>query len=88
MEISHDYRIENVAQLRALIGEPNPLTPKKVQHALDDTAIEFIRRSPFIVLATADSDGNQDCSPKGDAPASLRSRTRRRCSFPNARATA
>lgn len=68
MEISHDYRIGSVAQLRALLGEPNPLTPKKVQNELDDTAIEFIRRSPFIVLATADSDGNQDCSPKGDGP--------------------
>ena len=68
MEISQDYRIESVAQLRALIGEPNPLTPKKVQNALDDTAIEFIRRSPFIVLATADSYVNQDCSPKGDGP--------------------
>ena len=31
-------------------------------------ASEYIRRSPFLVLATADADGNQDASPKGDGP--------------------
>jgi PPOX class probable FMN-dependent enzyme len=63
-----DHRIETVAQLQALIGEPNPLTPKKLFSALDEAAVDFIRRSPFIVLATADADGNQDASPKGDGP--------------------
>ncbi len=29
---------------------------------------DFIRRSPFLVLATADADGNHDASPKGDGP--------------------
>jgi PPOX class probable FMN-dependent enzyme len=68
MENPRDFRIESVAQLQALIGEPNPLTPKKVFSALDDTAIDFIGRSPFIAFATADAEGNQDCSPKGDGP--------------------
>jgi PPOX class probable FMN-dependent enzyme len=63
-----DHRIETVAQLQALIGQPNPLTPKKLLSALDEAAIDFISRSPFIVLATADADGNQDASPKGDGP--------------------
>jgi hypothetical protein len=63
-----DHRIETVAQLQALIGEPNPLTPKKLLSALDEAATDFIRRSPFLVLATADADGNQDASPKGDGP--------------------
>jgi PPOX class probable FMN-dependent enzyme len=63
-----DHRIETVAQLQALIGEPNPLTPKKLFSALDDAAMDFISRSPFLVLATADADGNQDASPKGDGP--------------------
>jgi PPOX class probable FMN-dependent enzyme len=62
------HRIETVAQLQALIGEPNPLTPKKLLSALDEAATDFIGRSPFIVLATADADGNQDASPKGDGP--------------------
>jgi PPOX class probable FMN-dependent enzyme len=65
---SSDHRIETVAQLQALIGEPNPMTPKKLFSALDDAAIDFIRRSPFLVLATADAHGNEDASPKGDGP--------------------
>jgi len=63
---SSGHRIETVAQLQALIGEPNPMTPKKLLSALDEAAIDFIRRSPFLVLATADAQGNQDASPKGD----------------------
>jgi uncharacterized protein len=65
---SSGHRIETVAQLQALIGEPNPMTPKKLFSALDDAAIDFIGRSPFLVLATADAQGNEDASPKGDGP--------------------
>jgi len=42
------------------------MTPKKLLPALDQAAVDFIRRSPFLVLATADADGNEDASPKGD----------------------
>lgn len=63
-----DYRITSVAQLRDLVGDPGALVPKKLLGALDQPAIEFIRRAPFLVLATADAEGNQDASPKGDAP--------------------
>ncbi|HZO81551.1 MAG TPA: MSMEG_1061 family FMN-dependent PPOX-type flavoprotein [Candidatus Binataceae bacterium] len=68
MENGADYRITSIARLRALYGEPNPMTPRKLLTALDDTAIDFIARSPFLVLGTADAAGNQDVSPKGDAP--------------------
>jgi hypothetical protein len=30
--------------------------------------MDFIRRSPFLVLATADAQSNEDASPKGDGP--------------------
>jgi hypothetical protein len=68
MENSPDYRIKSVDQLRAIMGEPGKLVPLKLLTALDDLAIDFIRRSPFLVLSTADADGNQDASPKGDGP--------------------
>jgi uncharacterized protein len=68
MENPRTHRIETVAQLQALLGEPNPMTPKKLQSALDQAAIDYIRRSPFLVLATADAQGNADASPKGDGP--------------------
>lgn len=68
MANSADYTITTVAQLRAMFGDPGPIVPKKLLGALDDMAIDFIRRSPLLVLSTADADGNQDASPKGDAP--------------------
>ena len=68
METPRNHRIETVAQLQALLGEPNPMTPKKLFSALDEAAMDFIRRSPFLVLATADGQGNEDASPKGDGP--------------------
>jgi len=68
MESPRNHRIETVAQLQALMGDPNPMTPKKIRPALDEAAMDFIRRSPFLVLATADAQGNQDASPKGDGP--------------------
>ena len=62
------HRISSVEQLRAILGVPNAVTPKKLLTALDATAIDFIHRSPFLVLGTADADGNLDASPKGDGP--------------------
>ena len=68
MENSPDYRVTDIDQLRAIMGEPGKLTPLKLLTELDDLAIDFIQRSPFLVLSTADADGNQDASPKGDGP--------------------
>jgi PPOX class probable FMN-dependent enzyme len=68
MPASDAYRITTVDQLRARIGEPHPLVPHKVLKALDQLATDFIHRSPFVLLATADATGNLDVSPKGDGP--------------------
>ena len=65
MESSSDYRITSTAHLRSIIGEPGELVPKKVMHKLDEMAMDFIRRSPFLVLASTDANGNLDASPKG-----------------------
>lgn len=68
MESSGDHRITTVDQLRTLLGQPHPATPRKLLPALDETAIDFIAHSPFLVLGTADAEGNQDVSPKGGGP--------------------
>jgi hypothetical protein len=68
MASASDYRITSVAQLRGLISEPNAMVRMKVMTELDELATDFIKRSPFLVLATADAEGNQDASPKGDQP--------------------
>lgn len=66
--MSTEHTIRTVAELRAIVGEPNPLTPVKIQAALDSTMQDFIGRAPFLVLSTADAEGRQEASPKGDAP--------------------
>jgi uncharacterized protein len=63
-----DYTITSAEQLRALVGEPLPIVKHKLLSALDEMSMEFIRHSPFLVIGTADADGNMDVSPKGDAP--------------------
>jgi PPOX class probable FMN-dependent enzyme len=50
------------------MGEPNPATRLKVFDALDAQMTAFIARAPFCMLATADAEGHQEVSPKGDAP--------------------
>ena len=62
------YQLTTTAAIREIIGEPNPATSLKVMQSLDEQAIGFIRRSPFLLLATADGDGYPDISPKGDEP--------------------
>jgi|SRR5581483_3633969 len=62
------HRITTVEQLRARIGEPSPIVPQKLWKSLNETAVGFIKQSPFLLLATADADGNMDVSPKGDGP--------------------
>jgi uncharacterized protein len=63
-----DHRITTLAQLRELIGQPLPIVKLKLLSALDEMAIDFIKRSPFLLLGTADAEGNLDVSPKGDGP--------------------
>lgn len=61
-------RIENLDQLRAVLGEPHPELGEKNAAVIDEFALAFISRCPLIVLSTADADGRIDASPKGDAP--------------------
>lgn len=68
MSEANDYRITTAGQLRTLMGLPGELTPKKVWAELDETAINFIKRSPFLVIGTSDRNGHLDASPKGDEP--------------------
>ena len=46
-------------------GSPKDRSVDKVVNTMSDVVQEFIRQSPFCILATSDSDGNCDASPKG-----------------------
>jgi len=62
------HSLDSVERLRAVIGEPGAGIELKLYDALTEEARSYIERSPFLVLSSADRDGNLDASPKGDAP--------------------
>src|SRR5437870_1237917 len=66
--VSDPHRLTTVEAVRAIIGDEVPTVRAKLFRALDATAIDFIRRSPLLLLATADASGHPDVSPKGDGP--------------------
>lgn len=61
-----DYRIDSVADLEILIGEPFEELKLKIRSELDDVMAEFIGRSPLVFVSTLDDAGRPDVSPKGD----------------------
>ncbi|PYZ94900.1 phosphohydrolase [Salipaludibacillus keqinensis] len=58
--------IETEKQLRQMIGFPSELVNKKVISYLDHNCLEFISKSPFLVISTSDEFGFCDVSPRGD----------------------
>jgi len=58
--------IDDEAGLRALLGEPTAIVCAKVSDRLNHLTRQFIERSPFVCLATADASGSCDVSPRGD----------------------
>ena len=63
--------ITTVEELRAVVGEPPPGLEAKVEDHLNDFALQFIEKCPFLVLSSSDKSGRVDASPKGDAPGFL-----------------
>jgi len=55
-------------ELRAMLGQPSERAILKEQAVLDEHSRAFIARSPFLLLATSNADGQCDVSPKGDVP--------------------
>lgn len=61
-----DGIVGNLAEIRALVGEPVPPVVAKVMDHIDSVSQAIIEKSPFGVLASATSNGYPDVSPKGD----------------------
>ena len=59
-------------ELRSHIGAISDLAERKVLPRLDAHCRHFITLSPFLVLASADSEGRVDASPRGDPPGFVR----------------
>jgi PPOX class probable FMN-dependent enzyme len=56
----------NIAQRKH--GEPFPAIEAKVRPVMDSVVQEFIQSSPFVVMATSNTNGDCDASPKGGRP--------------------
>ena len=49
-------------------GTPSHRATGKVINVMTDVVMEFIAKSPFLVMATSSADGGCDASPKGGKP--------------------
>jgi PPOX class probable FMN-dependent enzyme len=58
--------VRSIDELRSIMGEPIDSVTRKTLSHLDKHCGVFIGRSPFMLLASADAQGNVDVSPKGD----------------------
>ena len=55
-------------QLRSHYKAPMDIALRKELRILDAHSRNFIARSPFVLIGTADDQGNADVTPKGDKP--------------------
>ena len=60
--------IETLDDLLALYSEPSERVRTKKRNRLDEGLRAVLALSPFVLLATADSDGRCDVSPRGGPP--------------------
>src|SRR2546423_15401309 len=64
--------ITSEAELREVLGGlPSKRVATKDRSRLHPLQIEWLRQSPFCVIATSNADGTCDASPKGDPAGQL-----------------
>jgi PPOX class probable FMN-dependent enzyme len=61
-------QITSVTELEELLGSPKPRAVSKERDRLGPIDRDWLALSPFVLVGTADADGNCDVSPKGDPP--------------------
>jgi uncharacterized protein len=71
------------AEFRAVIGTPTERALRKQIDVLDDHCRAFIAKSPFLLIASRDAEGNMDVSPKGDPPGFVRVLDERTLAIPD-----
>lgn len=67
------YAVTTVEELREIYREPTERSLRKERDSLDDHCRDFIARSPFVLLSSANARGECDVSPKGGPPGFVRS---------------
>jgi uncharacterized protein len=76
-------RMASVDDLRNVYRLPGRGPIDKVIHHLDEHCAEFLSKSPFFVLSTANADGVCDGSPKGGPPGFVRVLDNHRLAWPD-----
>jgi uncharacterized protein len=71
-------------EVASLYGPPVEAVVSKVIDRLDEHCRDFVARSPFVLVATADEAGNCDVSPKGGAPGFVTVLDEKRLAIPDA----
>jgi PPOX class probable FMN-dependent enzyme len=65
-DITFSDIITTEEELREILGYPSQTAANKAVTTLDEHCRAFIASSPFLLIASADANGNMDVSPKGD----------------------
>jgi PPOX class probable FMN-dependent enzyme len=76
-------KITTVEELRTHYAQPGKPALQKQRPALDQNSRNFIALSPFVLIATSDSEGRCDVSPKGDKPGFVRTLDERHLLIPD-----
>jgi PPOX class probable FMN-dependent enzyme, DR_2398 family len=76
-------RVETLDQLTALFRAPGGRAVDKQLDHINDGMADFIGRSPFLVLATADGRGSVDATPRGGPPGFVRVLDERHIAIPD-----
>lgn len=63
---------KHLDELRAIHGEPSERVSSKVLPYMTEQVMDFIKQSPFAVMATANDAGDCDASPRGGLPGFIR----------------
>ncbi|MGV9711724.1 MSMEG_1061 family FMN-dependent PPOX-type flavoprotein [Gordonia sp. NPDC003424] len=58
--------ITSEARLREIVGHPSESIRRKVASSLQPVHVDWLAATPMLFLATSDSQGRVDVSPKGD----------------------
>ena len=69
---SFEHVVTSERELRHIVGSPASRAVLKEHAGLDAHCVAFIKRSPFVLVATSGDDGRCDVSPKGDTPGFVR----------------
>jgi PPOX class probable FMN-dependent enzyme len=61
-----EQTITSETELREILGTPTQRAADKVIDHIDEHCAALIAHSPFLIISSADANGNMDVSPKGD----------------------